>query len=413
MSSIRFSKSKLFGEVTSSPSKSEFIRALLASFLCFGEKTKINSRGNISKDVNDTIIALQKLGGSFCDGEFISPKNIKEKVSFSVGESGTLLRMLLPVLAALGGNYEIKIEGSLQNRPIDELVLLLRSNGATIKRVDNSLFLSGKLCHGKYEIRGDISSQYISGLLFALPILKNRSEIVLTTPLKSKGYVDMTLDVLKSFGIFATKTQSGFIVDGNQKYVSPKSVDVGGDYSSASYYLLCGAILGSVSVSGLNSNTFQSDEMFFEILQSAGVKMERNGDCITAKKSERLSPVVFDVDASPDLAPTVASLAAFCDGVSELINIERLRIKESDRVDGIIKMLSSVGIKSALRGNSLDIFGGKPKSGVIESFSDHRIAMAGSVILSRVGGELKNCECVEKSEPNFFDNIKKLGGIIE
>lgn len=413
MSQITVKRSNLFGSIEAAPSKSEFIRTLFASFLCFGKKSVINYHGDLSDDIKAAIASFEALGAYFDGKTFCSPKNVKNGIKINVGESATLFRIMFPVLSAIGGNYTFKLGESLKRRPIKELQDLLALHGITSNIADDEFSFSGKLTHGRYEIRGDISSQYISGLLFALPLLKEDSEIVLTSVLKSSSYVDMTVETLKNFGIKIEKTNSGYFVVGDQKYENSGDIKVNGDYSGASYYLLCGALLGEVTVFGLNKETKQSDSVFVDILEKSGAEIKRGENYITAKKGEKLSPMTFDVDTSPDLAPTLAVMAAFCDGKSILKNVDRLRSKESDRVESIIKMHDLVGIETKLIGNDLEIYGGNIRSGEIDGFSDHRIAMAATVLLLNVGGKLNNYECVTKSEPNFYENIRKLGGIIE
>ena len=409
---ITVEKSNISGAVEINSSKSFFHRVLLSSFLCFDEKTELEYVG-VSNDVKTTIAAIEALGARFDGKAVFSPKNPNKSAEIDVGESGTTLRLLLPVLCALDGEYRIKRGFSLQNRPIGELVDVLNAHGGKVS-VGERIEVFGKLRSGVYEIAGDISSQYISGLLFALPLLDGDSEIRITSPLKSSSYVKITLSVLKAFGIKIDRSEKGFSIKGNQKYLSPKKYVVEGDYSTASYFLLIGALCGETLCKNLDENSLQGDEKFVDILKTAGARIERKKDGIYVKKSE-LSPIVVDVDETPDLAPTLAVMCAFSKGKSVLKNIERLKYKESDRVESIKSLLESIGIKSQQVENDLIIFGGNPKSPseCIKTFSDHRIAMSGAIALIVLGGVLSDAESVKKSCPDFFEKISSIGGKIK
>lgn len=407
---VKVEKSDIKGEVAAVSSKSQLIRALLASFLCFGESTELKYTA-LCEDAAFCVNCLETLGASF-DGKVLSsPELIRDNVTLNVGESGTLFRMLLPVLCAIGGNYEFVLEKSLSLRPEDELFSALKSGGIEIAKKGNLVTAKGKLSAKRYEISGNVSSQYLSGLLYALPLVKGESEIILTSEIKSRPYVTLTENMLKLFGVNVKKTPSGYAISGGQKYRSPKSVAIEGDYSSASYYLLAGALAGEVTVENLPRNSVQGDRAFVDILKSVGANVTITENSVTAKKT-KISPFVVDIESCPDLAPSLAVLAAFSKGKSVLKNVSRLRFKESDRVESITSLLTALDIKSALSGDDLEIFGGTPKGGEIESFSDHRIAMAGTVALLLLGGEVKNAECVKKSDPIFFENIRKIKGKI-
>lgn len=408
----RIEKSNLCGSISAKSSKSETIRLLLASYLSFGSTTKIENF-SLSGDIKSAINALSALGCKFSGNELTSPETQKNEAKITVGESGTLYRLLLPILCAIGGKYGIEAENTLKNRPMDELISTLEAHNITAKRTECGVAIEGKLTSGRFEISGSVSSQYVSGLLFALPLLKGNSEIALTSPLKSEKYVEMTVNTLKSFGISVQKTPDGYFIKGDQKYISSGIYKACGDYSTSSYYFLGGALTGDVTVTGLSESSYQPDEAFVSVLESVGATVSRNGDAVTVKKAERLTPFAFDVDNAPDLAPMLAVLAAFCQGESILKNVNRLRFKESDRINSICALLTAIDVKFSLKDNALTIFGGTPKSGVIDSFSDHRIAMAGAIALLKIGGEINGVEAVAKSAPQFFEDLQRLGGIVK
>ena len=271
--------------------------------------------------------------------------------------------------------------------------------------------ISGKLTSGDFSIRGDISSQYISGLLRALPILDGDSKIILTTPLVSEAYVDITLEVLKSYGVKIKKTDYGFEIKGNQKYEGECIPE--GDYSNSAFFLTLGALSEEITVDGLNLDSVQGDRKIIEILTLAGANVHLS--TVAKVKKDKLKAFTFDGENCPDLVPITSVLASFCEGVSTIKNVKRLKIKESDRIESTLATLNAFGIKGEFNGNDLIIYGGKPKAGKVDSFNDHRIVMSAVVMATLVDGEsvIYNAEAVNKSYPTFFEDYKKLGGVIE
>lgn len=387
--------SKVFGQKTAIPSKSYAHRIAICNFLA--EKEILPNVSNFtSNDISVTKIALEKIR--------------KGEHTLDCGESGSTLRFLLPLCSALGGDFTFIGHGKLMERPHDELISVLESHGASIIKNDNKIKLSGKIKSGEYLVRGDISSQYISGLLMALPILNGNSEIVLTTPLASAPYVEITLQVLKSFGVKIDKSQKGYIVYGNQKYSGTLTAE--GDWSNEAFFLVLGALAGQITVNGLKSDSVQGDKAIIDILKLAGASVEINGQSVTVKKTS-LKSFTFDAEACPDLVPITAVLASFADGKSVIANVERLKIKESDRVESTIELLSAFKIKAVFDGKNLLIFGGQPKSAEIDCFNDHRIAMSGAVMATATQGKsiIKGAEAVNKSYPIFYKDLNSVGGV--
>lgn len=387
--------SKLDGKIDAIPSKSFAHRAVICNFLG-GNKGKIEGLYP-SIDINATVSCVNAI-------------NSCEKVKvLDCAESGSTLRFMLSVAGAIGGEFVFLGKGKLMERPIEELSDVLSRHGVTIVKTDK-ITLSGKLVSGKYSIRGDISSQYITGLLMALPILDGDSEIILTTPLSSTPYIDITLSVLKEYGINIDKTLNGFYVKGNQKY---KTIDykVEGDWSNAGYFLVASAIDGKVKVGGLNHDSVQGDKAILSVIEKAGLKVEYDGDYYFVKKGE-IKPFKYSAKDCPDIVPATAVLGAFADGVSEITDIERLKIKESDRVKSVIAMLNSFGIFAEEKEGTLYIHGGKIKGGKVDSFNDHRIVMASAILsaYSSDKSEILDAKAVNKSYPTFFEDLKKLNG---
>ncbi len=391
---MRIRSSVIKGELSAIPSKSYAHRIAICNFLS-GNDINAGCNGFSSNDISVTEQCLKavKKGESLLD----------------CGESGSTLRFLLPLMASLGGEYEFIGRGKLMERPNDELFKVLNSHGVKTQK-DESIKISGKLTSGRYEIRGDISSQYVSGLLMALPTLDGDSEIVLTTPLASAPYVDITLEVLKGYGVEIIKQANGFYIKGNACYSG--SLKAEGDWSNAAFFLALGAICGDITVRGLRLDSAQGDKAILDILRVAGVDFCANTEGVRVKKSA-IKAFSFDADDCPDLVPIASVIASFAKGVTVIKNIRRLKIKESDRVQSTISMLGAFNIKAQSDGNDLIIYGGAPTAGKASSFNDHRIAMSTAVLGAGADGEsvILDAKAVNKSYPTFFEDFIKVGGV--
>ena len=390
---VKVENAFLSGEINAIPSKSYAHRIAICNFLA-GNNPVSGCQGFSSNDIFVTEECL---------------KNIKSgKADLDCGESGSTLRFLLPLCASLGGNYKFVGHGKLIERPNDELFAVMREHGVSVNKTD-CIKLCGKLTSGKYEIRGDISSQYVSGLLMALPTLKGDSEIVLTTPLVSAPYVDITLEVLNSFGVKIERTNTGFMVKGNQVYKG--SVVPEGDWSNSAFFLCAGAINGDITVKGLNLLSKQGDKKIVEILESAGVNLTVKDNEITVKKS-KLKAFTFDAEDCPDLVPVTAVLASYAQGDSVIKNVTRLKIKESDRIESTLAMLKSFGISGEFDGANIIVHGGNPVGGRADAFNDHRLAMSSAVLALNANGvsQIVGAQAINKSYPTFFIDYNSLGG---
>lgn len=396
------------GKITAPPSKSAAHRLIIASFLS-GEKTRIVGAGS-SKDVLATLGALSSMGLSFEKeaGDYILTHRQTENCAIAYcGESGSTLRFLLPVAAALGKIVTFTGEEGLLKRPINGLIEPLNSNGAQIE----GLNVKGKLKSGDYFVDASISSQYITGLLFALPLLDGDSRIIFKNGAVSKGYIDITIDVLNLFGVRAEKAEYGYYVKGGQKYRSPKTVIVEGDYSGAAFFLAAGAIGKSVEICGLNSESKQGDVAILKILKDFGADVSVDNNSATVRRNV-LKGIEVDIDPIPDLAQIIAVVAAFSEGKTVLKNVDRLRIKESDRVQAIKNMLAVAGIDCKENGSDLIIYGGEPHGGVFDGGNDHRTVMSSAILacFSRGASTILGAQAMEKSYPEFINDLKKLGG---
>ncbi len=381
------------GVVNAIPSKTYAHRVLICDFLA-GNDIRSEFNGFTSKDILATANCLN---------------DIKKGITtLNVGESGSTLRFFLPLLSAIGGSFTLNGQGRLMQRPNEELINALEEHGMKISSGD-SITLTGKLTSGKFYVKGDISSQYVTGLLMALPLLDGDSEIILTTPLSSKAYVDITIEVLESYGINIDKTENGYVVYGNQTFKGDCAVE--GDWSNMAFFLSLGALSGRITVKGLNADSLQGDKKILQAIKDFGARVEIDQGGIMVSK-DRLMGVTVDADDCPDLVPIMAVLGAFAQGKTTINQVQRLKIKESDRILSTLEMLKSFGIKAESDGQKIEIYGGKPTGGVVNSYNDHRIVMASAVMGLVASGKttILDSGAVDKSYPTFFDDYLAVGG---
>ncbi len=350
-------------------------------------------------------------------------------------ESGSTLRFLLPLACVLTSKLRqaISFTGAdyLAKRPLSPLLEELRAHGADIRFSGSfPLVVSGGLTPGRYTLPGNISSQYISGLLLALPLLSGDSEIHITGTRESVSYIGLTLDMQRTFGIRILETDYGYFVPGNQTYTSPGTLTIEADWSSAAFWLAAGAIGTTAPVlTGLSPNSAQGDRAVLRILESFGAKILQTDDGITIKKPTVLHGTVVDASDVPDLIPVLAVVAAYAEGKTEFINAGRLRIKESDRIVSTEELLQRLGVRTESTQDTLTVYGTAsavtPVSGcapdsaapdaepiAVRSFNDHRIAMSAAVAatVSKRLLLLSQAEAVSKSYPTFYEHYKSLGG---
>ena len=413
---IRISPCSLRGEIASIPSKSRTHRALICSALADVPTRLRNPVRN--DDIEATLGCLRALGAEFEEGKSeltVFPiKKAPAHAELDCRESGSTLRFLLPLASAIIPEASFTGSGSLPSRPIGGLMAALAGGGAAFTSEKLPFTVSGELRPGIFEIAGDVSSQYISGLLMALPLLGGDSRIVLISPLCSSPYVQMTLDTLRDFGLAAERTQDGFFIPGGQNYRSPGSIDIDGDWSAAAFFLAAGAIGGDVTVGGLNLNSSQGDRAIIEALYKFGAEAEIAGDTVRVRKAS-LRACELDVSAIPDLFPILAVTACFAEGKTLLCNASHLRFKESDRIKATAELINSLGGKAAEYHDRLEITGTGLLGGTAESFGDHRIAMSAAIAASCCEGEtlIRRADAVSKSYPEFFKDFASLGGKVE
>lgn len=404
---------RLFGTVSAPPSKSVAHRLLIAASLKKG-KTEIRNVGQ-SDDVLATVRCLTALGADIAlengNATVRGIEGCPPAPHLSAGESGSTLRFMLPLAAALCAEFSFGGTEKLLSRPNGALLSALAANGTEIVGTN----ARGRLHSGEFILDATVSSQYTTGLLLALPTLSGDSRIRLVGEPVSRPYLDITLSVLALAGIRYKQETDGFTVFGNQAYRLPDRVLCEGDWSGAAFPLVAGALFeGGVTVTGLTHHSTQGDRLILSVLKEAGAKVTETENAVTVRAQERKAFSV-DLTNAPDLAPALAALAAACQGESRLYGVQRLRIKESDRIEAILSMLRAAGIPCSYNGEYIAITGATPTAADFCGQNDHRIVMSSALLASLCEGEsrISTAEAVKKSYPCFFDDYKKLGGIAD
>jgi len=412
------SKSEVKGKVKAPSSKSYTIRGLMCAALAKGESEIIHPLS--SDDTEAAINVLSKVGiGVHQKGDSwqVTGGNFHEPASeLFCGESAATLRFMTAICSLIPGKCRLTAGSSLSRRPVKPLVQALRQLGVNCSsqgELPPVIVEGGKLKGGVAELPGDISSQFVSALLFIAPFAEEGMTIKLTTPLESKPYVLMTLDCLERFWITVGFSEELDQFEVLKQTYKPVKYNVEGDWSSASYLLAMGALSGEVEVENLNPESLQADKMILNLLRDMGAWVKVNKDSVTVRKSG-LEAIQADLSHCIDLLPTMAVLAAVANGVSQFVGVERARLKESNRVSALRDGLERMGIKVGEETNRLTITGSKPKGSVIDTKGDHRIAMAFS-LLGLIAGEttINNAECVSKTFPQFWDILKNIGGEVK
>lgn len=412
------SKSEIKGTVTAPSSKSYTIRGLVSAALATGESAIIHPLG--SDDTEASLNVLRRFGIRIDQQEdrwLVKGGNRHTPdTDLFCGESAATLRFMTAICSLVPGRCRLTAGPSLSRRPVKPLVEALRQLGVNCSsqgELPPVTVNGGRLKGGATELPGDISSQFVSALLFIAPLVEEGMTIRLTTPLESKPYVLMTLDCLKAFGIEAEHSADLREFKIAKQSYQPASYRIEGDWSSASYLLALGALCGEVTVENLNPESLQGDKEILSFLKDMGASVIFSKDSVTVRKAE-LNAIRADLTDCIDLLPTMAVLSAMADGISELTGIERARIKESNRVAAVKDGLERMKITVTEERDKLTITGSQPKGSLIKSHDDHRIAMSFS-LLGLVAGEtvIDGAECVAKTYPEFWDVLKNIGGEVK
>ena len=379
----------LKGAVTPPSSKSQTHRAVLALMLAQGEGKLSNLA--VSQDIQatqDCVAALKSGQPAQADGLPL----------LDCGESGSTLRFLIPVALAVRGGGHFTGRGRLMERPQGPYIRLFEEKGISWNQEGACLTVAGQLEPGVYALPGNVSSQFITGLLYALPLLPGDSRIVLTTPLESRGYVDMTLDMLRRFDIKVEEQEDGFLVPGNQTYQA-RDLTLEADWSGAAFWCAANFLGAQVDIQGLNPDSVQGDRQIGTLYW----KLARPGN------------VDIDLSQCPDLAPPLAVMAAVRKRTTRFVNAGRLRMKESDRLETIARTLNALGAKAQVGEDTLILEGlDHLEGGTVDGCNDHRIAMMAAVaaVACKEPVTILGAECVKKSYPRFWEDYTALGGEI-
>ena len=394
----------LKGTVTPPPSKSQAHRLIIAAALSDGFCKLSNV--DLSEDIQATLRCMRTLDAdASADGTIIRGADLVDGHEepapevMDCGESGSTLRFLIPVALALKGGGKFTGHGRLMERPQEPYFAIFREKGISYEQRDGVLTVRGRLSPGDYTLPGDVSSQFVTGLLYALPLLEGDSRILLTTPLESRGYIDMTLDALEQFGVRAAYDgDRTFRVPGNQSY-RPRDLTIEADWSNAAFWYAAQFVGCDLEIGGLNAFSTQGDMRIVPYF----VKLQGKG------------PVDLDVSQCPDLVPPLAAMAALRGGeTTRIVNAARLRIKESDRLATVTEVLNALGGRVEEHEDHLVIHGMDHLAGnvTVSGHNDHRIAMMAAIAAIRCQGPvtITGAECVKKSYPDFWEDYRSLGG---
>lgn len=426
----------LTGELDAPSSKSEAHRLLVCA--AFAPGLTDVSCATSSDDIEATASCLEALGARIArtrGGFRVRPvpgtsatDNLPEArrgALLDCGESGSTLRFLLPVVAALGCDARLTGRGRLPERPLSPLYEELEAHGARLSGQGSlPLSVGGRLEPGRFFLPGDVSSQFVTGLLLAAPLLRAPVEVVVAEPVESAPYIDITVSALRTFGVEVS--EGGALTDGGRParsyvvcapggYVTPGAVSVGGDWSNAAFWLAAGAIgEEGVAVRGLDLASAQGDRQILAALALLGARVLRRPGGAACER-ERLRGRELDVSSCPDLVPPLAAVAAVAEGTTRVRGAARLRIKESDRLETVSAAICALGGRARAVDDGL-VIEGVPElaGGTVDAANDHRIAMMASILASRCTGPVTvlGAECVAKSYPAFFEDLAALGGIV-
>lgn len=400
----------LCGTLAAIPSKSALHRFLICAALA--EAPSRIPHGAVSADVAATAACLRAMGAEITDcGNAFCVTPIRPAPTFCelpCGESGSTLRFLLPVAGVLGLSARFLLGGRLSDRPITPLLDALSAHGMRISRESNAILCAGRLTGGDFLLPGDLSSQFFSGLLLALPLAAQDSTLTAVSPPESRPYIDLTRSVLRSCGIRAEDAGDRFRIPGNQRPRLPEAVAVPGDWTDAAVFLCGGAMSGSVTVTGLGDDPQGS--ALLAILSRFGADVRVCGGAVTVSR-RRLRGTEISAADIPDLVPPLAALAVSAEGDTVITHAARLRYKESDRLDALCRLLTALGGSVTELPDGLVIHGtGHVSGGVAPAVRDHRIAMAAALLslISDAPVTVREADCTDKSHPGFWEALSRL-----
>lgn len=405
---VQIEPHSLQGTVHAIPSKSDVHRALICAALADNKAlySSLSKRLTGSGSADDICATVQCLDALLSGNQ---------PIYLDCRESGSTLRFLLPVAAAVAECTFLTGIGRLPFRPLGALRMQMEQHGVQFSAEQLPFEITGRLTGGVYTLPGNISSQYVTGLLLALPLLPDDSQVILTTPLESAAYVEMTLKTLHSFGIRIQSIQDGFLIPGRQQYRAPDAFEPEGDWSNAAFFLTAGMLGRGVEMLGLSPDSVQADRAILSCLSGFGANLIVTDQriCAASNGSAQKKPCRIDVSPFPDLFPILAVAACAALGDTSLVNAARLRLKESDRIASTAAMITAMGGHVTESADTLTIHGtGRLSGGTVSGMGDHRIIMAAAVasILCETSVQIQGAEAVHKSYPLFFEDFQQLGG---
>lgn len=409
---VEVSSSRVKGELQAPASKSMLQRAIAAAFLA---ESVVQIEGySSSADADAALGLLRSLGVKVeINGNrlLIHPNSNLKSVSLSIGESGLGIRLFSPILALFNQLFIIEAKGTLQKRPIHLIENVLKSNGVNCTTTNGfaPINIQGPLKGGKMYFDASEGSQLLSGMLMALPKVEADSVLIVSN-LKSKPYIDMTISLLKDFGIEIKHSDyTHFKIAGNQQYKADKYL-VEGDWSGAAFLLVAAAINGSIELKNLRKDSLQGDKNIVDVLAQVGANIRQEENQIFVEKKE-LNPFVYDATETPDLFPPLAALATSCSGLSRIKGVHRLIHKESNRADAIRVTFEKLGLKVEFEGDEMLIEGGEVRGGTVSSFHDHRMAMMAAILglTATDTVQITEAESIAKSYPQFYKDMQNIG----
>lgn len=412
---LKLIPSRLSGTLVAIPSKSDAHRLLICAALADAPTELILAAG--SEDIDATISCLTALGAGIRptpDGLLISPiRRVPEDPLLDCAESGSTLRFLLPVAAAIAPRARFNGRGRLPERPIHDLKTTLASAGIAFSADQLPFTISGQLVPGTFTVTGNVSSQYITGLLLAMAAMGGGSRLKLATALESAAYVDITRSALARFGVAVEATADGWVMPAGQHLHSPGRITVAGDWSNAGFWLTAGALGSAVSLTGTDPDSPQGDRHILDVLTAMGARVSQSADEIRVEPGD-LTGTVIDVREIPDALPILAVAAAAARGETRFINAGRLRLKESDRLAAVAALLRDLGGQAEEMADGLIVRGGGLTGGTVDGCGDHRIVMAAAIAATICSQPviITGAEAVRKSYPQFFDDYQRLGGTL-
>ncbi|MFA5007078.1 MAG: 3-phosphoshikimate 1-carboxyvinyltransferase [Candidatus Izemoplasmatales bacterium] len=405
------------GSVAVPPSKSQTHRAIIAASLAKGKSVIHNAA--VNDDVAATIAAMEKIGvkiinnGSQLIVNGVSRILVSDDNFIDCNESGSTLRFVLPILALSREKVIYTGKPGLMKRPLSAYDDICRQHGLVYQQNEKSIIVSGTLTPGVYEVPGSISSQFISGLMFALPLLRADSEIRILGSLESKGYIDMTVDILRRFGVRIEERVSSYLVPGNQTY-APTNVTIEGDHSQMAFFAVAGVLAGDVLCRNVTPVSLQPDRRILDVIRDMNGSVEVVEGGIRFRRSD-LKGCVVDVSQCPDIAPIISVLGAYASGTTTIENASRLKYKESNRLQTTYDILKGLGADIEVTDTSIVLRGRDTlEGGPLDPAPDHRIVMSAAIAATRCAKPvvIRHGEAVNKSYPNFWNDFMNAGGVI-